>query len=173
MSSGPPMPVHTIDFASKSKAVALLQAHWKLSAIASSTHCHPTTVYAWEWNAQGHSFPSPSHLLQRGRPRAINAYTSALSACAQVCLHQCALCVSPTYAYISALSACFHVCLHQCPLCVSSRMPTPLHSLRVPKSSYTSALSACSQVCLHKYSLCIFPRMPTRMQPLRIYICLH
>ena len=63
------MPVHTIDFASKSKSVALLHAHWKPSAIASSIHCHPATVYRWEGNIQRHGYPKSTSFLYRAADR--------------------------------------------------------------------------------------------------------
>ena len=68
-----PMPTYILDSASKSKAIALLQAHWKPSAIAKSIHCHKSTVYKWERNLQKHGYPNPPHPLPCGRPRAIHA----------------------------------------------------------------------------------------------------
>ena len=67
-----PMPEHIIDTASKSKAVALLHAHWKPTAIASKIHCHRATVYGWEGNIQKHGHLNPPHPLRRGRPRAVH-----------------------------------------------------------------------------------------------------
>ena len=66
------MPVHIIDTASKSKAVALLQCHWKPTAIANKIHCSKTTVYTWEKNLQTYGFANPPHPLRRGRPRSIH-----------------------------------------------------------------------------------------------------
>ena len=66
------MPVHIIDTASKSKAVALLHAHWKPSAVASKVHCSKTTVYTWEQNIQRYGHINPPYPLQRGRPRAVH-----------------------------------------------------------------------------------------------------
>ena len=71
-----PMPVHTIDTASKSKVVTLLHAHFKLSTIASTIHCHPSTVYRWEGNVQRYGYLNPPYLLPRGRPRAVHIYTN-------------------------------------------------------------------------------------------------
>ena len=68
----PLMPVHLIDTTSKSKAVALLHAHWKPPAIANKIHCHPSTVYRWESNIQKHGHPNPRHPLPCGRPRSIH-----------------------------------------------------------------------------------------------------
>ena len=45
-----PIPIHIINTASKSKAITLLHAHFKPSTIASSIHCHPSTIYRWEGN---------------------------------------------------------------------------------------------------------------------------
>ena len=73
-----PMPTHLLDSASKSKAVALLQAYWKPSAIAKSIYCHKSTVYRWEQNLQRYGYPNPPYPLPCGRPRAI--YTAAKNA---------------------------------------------------------------------------------------------
>ena len=66
------MPTHLLDSASKSKAIALLQAHWKPSAIAEKIHCHPATIYRWEGNIQKHGHPNPRYPLPCGRPRSIH-----------------------------------------------------------------------------------------------------
>ena len=74
------MPEHIIDTASKSKAVALLHAHWKPTAIASKIHCHRATIYRWEGNIQKHGYLNPRHACRLGRPRVVHtaAKNSAL-----------------------------------------------------------------------------------------------
>jgi transposase len=65
------MVYHRIDTNTKSKAVALLQSHWRPDAIATKSHCHLSTAYRWEKRLQTFGAPNPPGRLRTGRHRKI------------------------------------------------------------------------------------------------------
>ena len=72
--------IRVIDTSTRSKSAALLQAHWKPSAVAERAvaerlHYHPTTIFRWEQRLQLYGSLNPPIRTRVGRPRRI--YTAA------------------------------------------------------------------------------------------------
>ena len=60
-----------IDFATKSKAVALLRMHRQPDAVAGKSHCHRSPSYRWQQRLQKYDTPNLPNPLCAGRPRRV------------------------------------------------------------------------------------------------------